>query len=216
MRDVFPLYRDKTLDNFETLGNPSLENAVNQCRGYIERVKLAKDKGLGLTFVGENGVGKTHLACAVLKEVVANREVSRDGGECIALATWMGMYQELFRTQDRLKVADPDESETTKARKLERRLGWIRETSFLLLDDLGREHASVSGWSSEMVFDLLRYRHVCCLPTLITTNIPNENPNAPMDLRRRYSEGLSSWIREATIIITMEGEDYRPHVNAER
>jgi len=209
VNEVFPLYRDKTLEEFEIL--PGLEGAHTQVVGYIERIKLAKDKGLGLTLVGENGVGKTHLACCVMS-------VAKDAGykiECIELATYIGLHLEMIRVNARVEKYGYDE-DGERSLYLDDQLRYIRRAQFLLLDDLGREHESASGWSNENVFSLCRYRHIRRLPTLITTNIPIENPHAPTDLRRRYSEGLSSWIREATVVVTIEGEDYRPRLtNAE-
>ena len=203
MKKVFPQYLDKTLDNFEAT-TPNLEKAVKVTRNYIDNLKEMKDQGRGITFVGENGVGKTHLACAVLSAV---RSPDRDQWltrkpvsiECIELATWIDLWQETF------KLSGEDE----RYHYISDQLRYVKRVSFLLLDDLGREHESVSGWSNERVFDLLRYRHNRCLPTLITTNIPIENGDAPMDLKRRYSEGMSSFLNGTSVIFEMEGEDYR-------
>ena len=70
---VPPRYEHCTLDTFEP-GNPSLsaalEKAMAFCAGYPH---LGDDEGLGLLFCGDNGVGKTHLAVAVLRELVRAR-----------------------------------------------------------------------------------------------------------------------------------------------
>lgn len=79
----------------------------------------------------------------------------------------------------------------------------VKGADFLLLDDVGREHESASGWSDDKVFNLLRFRHNRCLPTILTTNVPIEQ------LEERYTEGMRSFLQEATVIIPMEGEDYR-------
>ena len=65
-----PRYEHCTLESFEP-GNASLsaslEKAMAFCAGYPH---LGADEGLGLLFSGDNGVGKTHLAVAVLRELV--------------------------------------------------------------------------------------------------------------------------------------------------
>ena len=194
MKQVFPFYRDKGLYDFQTLDNPTLEIAVRRVETYIDDLKAMKDRGTGLTFVGQNGVGKTHLACNVMAAAAeAGFKI-----ECIELATWIDLWQEMFRISDEERIE-----------YLNDQLRYIKRVQFLLLDDLGREHESASGWSNERVFDLLRYRHNRNLPTLITTNIPVDNPDAETDLNRRYTEGLSSFLQEASIIVVMAGEDYR-------
>jgi DNA replication protein DnaC len=196
---VFPQYRDKTLDDFEAT-TPILKTAIEVVSDYTGKIALMRATGRGLTFVGQNGVGKTHLACVVMAAAMDARHKI----ECIELSTYIDLWQELWGVQK----SDYDE-DLERAHYLREQLRYIKRVHFLLLDDLGREHESVSGWSNERVFDLLRYRYNRCLPTLITTNIPIENPQAKMDLKRRYSEGMSSFLQEATIIIEMEGEDYR-------
>ena len=66
-------YEHCTLESFDP-GNASLTAALDKalafCAGYPH---LGDDEGLGLLFCGDNGVGKTHLAVAVLRELVTNR-----------------------------------------------------------------------------------------------------------------------------------------------
>lgn len=202
MKQVFPYYLDKTLDAFEA-SNPSQEKALAITWGYISDLPGMKATGKGLTFVGQNGVGKTHLACNVMAAAgQAGFKI-----ECIELSTYIDLHLEMFRVNGRLREGFDEDSE--RSFYLDDQLRYIKRVQFLLLDDLGREHESASGWSNERIFDLLRYRHNRNLPTLITTNIPVDNPDAETDLNRRYTEGLSSFLQEATIIVEIEGEDYR-------
>lgn len=213
MKTVFPHYKDRSLLDFETGGNPRLEGALNIARSYVDDLKGMTNEGMGLTFVGPNGVGKTHLACAVLS-------AAKGAGykiECIEMSTWIDLHHELWWATDMLKrsqsewVSDHFEEIEDKAYAAEGRLQYIKmEARFLLLDDVGREHQSQSGWSSEQVFDLIRFRHNRGLPTLITTNQTWDALDA------RYTEGLGSYLQEATIPVVMEGEDYRFKIHAAR
>jgi DNA replication protein DnaC len=205
MNDVFPLYRSKTLDDFEAT-TPNLGEAVKVTRNYIDNLKEMKDQGKGITFVGQNGVGKTHLACCVLS-AAKGHTVKPYKIECIELSTYIDLHLEMFRVNGRLRNGFDEDQE--RSYELDERIRYIQMGArFLLLDDIGREHESESGWSNQQVVDLLRFRHNRLLPTLITTNVPLP------ELDLRYGEGLSSFLREATVVVWMDGEDYRV-VNAD-
>lgn len=198
MKQVFPYYQEKGLDDFETI-NGDLERAVEVTRDYLTVLKVMKDQGKGITFAGPNGVGKTHLACAVLT-------AANDAGyriECIELSSYIDIYMEKFSLSARLN-SDEDGERAFKLDKLDERLRYIeRQSQFLLLDDLGRETESRSGWSNHQVFNLLRYRHNRNMVTIVTTNL-----SFP-ELDEQYTPGLSSFLREGTVLVAMEGEDYR-------
>src|SRR4051812_48426195 len=59
-------YRHCTLENFSAY-NESLERAVGKARGVADAFPVV---GKGLLLEGQPGVGKTHLAVAVLTRVV--------------------------------------------------------------------------------------------------------------------------------------------------
>jgi DNA replication protein DnaC len=198
MKQVFPYYQEKSLDDFEAT-TPELERAVEVTRDYIDNLKAMKDEGKGITFVGPNGVGKTHLACAMMA-------AAGDAGyriECIELSSYVDMYMESFRLNARINKFGYDE-DGQQSYQLDERLRYVeRRSQFLLLDDLGRETESRSGWSNHQVFNLLRYRHNRNMSTIVTTNL-----SFP-ELDEQYTPGLSSFLREATALIVMEGEDHR-------
>jgi DNA replication protein DnaC len=197
MKEIFPLYQNKGLDDFKII-DPGLEGAVDVTRRYIADLKIMKEQGKGITFVGPSGSGKTHLACAVLS--AADEAGYRC--ECIELSTYIDMYHEKFSLSARLKAGYDADYE--RDYDLDERLRYIeRQAQFLLLDDLGRETESQSGWSNHRVFNLLRYRHNRGLTTIVTTNLPFR------ELDARYTEGLASLLHEATILVVVEGEDYR-------
>jgi len=196
---VFPFYRGMKLIDFEVT-TPVQEKAVEVVKEYIGNLDQMQKEGKGITFVGENGLGKTRLACHVMKAVARTDHWYA----CVELSTYVNLYLRLFSLNHLVQTGQSYMEDVERASDYMDQIRFIEEISqFLLLDDLGREHESGSGWSNEKVFDMLRYRHNRCLPTIITTNQP-----LPA-LGERYSEGLSSFLQEATIIVEMDGEDYR-------
>ena len=57
----------------------------------------------------------------------------------------------------------------------------IRTEPFLILDDLGSK--STSPWAQEKLFQILDYRYVARLPTVITTATPIEKLNERVQSR---------------------------------
>jgi len=74
----------KDLVHFYDLGNATLQMALLKARGFVDRYPLV-DKGL--LFLGNPGVGKTHLTVAILKSLMLQKQVG-----CLFCS-----YQEMLR-----------------------------------------------------------------------------------------------------------------------
>ncbi|HHE71257.1 MAG TPA: ATP-binding protein [Chloroflexi bacterium] len=147
---MLPYYQEMTLDSFDLRRGEldaeeieSLTNALATARRYA-----AQPDGW-LIFLGGVGCGKTHLAAAVANE-------------------------RLRLGQPALLVVVPDLLDYLRAAfspaggvSYDRRFDEVRRTPFLVLDDLGTE--SATPWAKEKLFQLLNYRYVRRLPTVITT-----------------------------------------------
>lgn len=145
-----------TFENFNPRGRPSLperfadtiEQAYRIARNYAQTLEG------WLLLQGPYGTGKTHLAAAI-----ANQAVSL--GVPTLFLTVPDMLDNL-----RFSYDNPD---TT----FEERLENIRQVELLVLDDLGTQNAT--PWAQEKLFQILNYRYINRLPTVITTNVdPNE------------------------------------------
>jgi DNA replication protein DnaC len=72
-----------------------------------------------------------------------------------------------------------------------------------VIDDIGREHASLSGWQKNLLHHVLRTRFNNGLPTIITTNVMRE------DWAGLYGDSTESFIYEAFIymaIVSKQGD----------
>ena len=194
-----PRYEHCTLESFEP-GSPSLaaalEKAMAFCAGYPY---LGDDEGLGLLFSGDNGVGKTHLAVAVLRELVAAKG---------ARGTFWD-FHELIRE---IKSSYDPETKTTELMVLEP----VVETDVLLLDDLGAW--KMTDWMNDTLFYILNSRYMAKRPTVITTNyqdVTREEALAADPLRRReflverIGQRLRSRLMEMCLVVRMQGGDHR-------
>jgi DNA replication protein DnaC len=192
-------YEHCTLGSFEP-GNSSLsaalEKAMAFCAGYPY---LGTDEGLGLLFSGDNGVGKTHLAVGVLRELVETKGAR-------------GQFWDFHELIREIKASYDPETKTTELMVLEP----VVEADVLLLDDLGAW--KMTDWMNDTLFYILNSRYMAQRPTLITTNyqdVTREEALAADPLRRReflverIGQRLRSRLMEMCLVVRMQGGDHR-------
>jgi DNA replication protein DnaC len=202
MRDIFGPYRDMTLEDIRVTDD-YMQDALDQVTTYIANLDDNRAKGHGLTLLGPAGVGKTMLSCLVLKEAKA-RNYRIEAIEFTALV-------ELVKKQYTLASFGKNGNEEAQdewyriEEHVRRIKGGAKRTAadWVLLDDIGREYESGSGWSANQLFDLTRFRYNRGLPFLLTSNCGEDQ------LDQRYTEGLVSFLHEATEVIYIGSEDYR-------
>jgi DNA replication protein DnaC len=144
--------RDLTFESFKPRGRKglreaqadSLSMAFNQARNYAEHLD-------GWLFLqGGPGCGKTHLAAAIANFAVG-----------MGVPTLFLTVPDLL---DSLRFAFDSEDTT-----FEKRFEEIRSARLLILDDFGTQNAS--GWAQEKLFQILNYRYINKLPTVVTSNL---------------------------------------------
>src|SRR5262249_51526939 len=136
------------------------------CSGYPF---LGADEGLGLLFTGDNGVGKTHLAVAVLRELVTTKGVR-------------GQFWDFHELLREIKNSYNPETLTTELQVLEP----VVDTDVLLLDDLAAW--KMTDWMNDTLFYILNSRYLAKRATVITTNYQDADREAALaadSLRRK-------------------------------
>lgn len=153
-----PAFREaeKDLDHFYDLGNSNLQMALVKARGFVDNYPLV---GKGLFFIGNPGVGKTHLTVAILRQLMMQK-----GVECLFCS-----YQELLRQiRDSYNpVSRSTESEVVRP---------VLETEVVAIDDLGAER--ISDWVEDTVTYILNYRYTQKKITLLTSNLAETQEEA--------------------------------------
>ena len=129
----------------------------------------------GAVLVGPKGVGKTSLACAMLRELADKR----------AHVAWRAVY---VRALD-LGVSRRDSPLGVRPRAIEEACN----ASLLLLDDLGQEE------DYGPLREVIHSRHDDCKPLVVTTAWDNET------LQRRYGEGVDRRLFERAAVLRMGG-----------
>ena len=194
-----PRYEHCALASFEP-GTPSLaaahERVVSYCEGYPH---LGEHEGLGLLFTGDNGVGKTHLAVAVLREL-AERKGAR------------GQFWDFHELLREIRNSYDPETLTTELQVLEP----VVEADVLALDDLGAW--KMTDWMNDTLFYILNSRYLAKRPTLITTNYQDVDREAALaadSMRRkeflveRIGQRLRSRLMEMCLVVPLKGPDHR-------
>jgi DNA replication protein DnaC len=142
-----PRQEGATLENYqEEEGNTV---ALQAARDYLARFEEKERRGLGLAFQGDVGLGKTHLAAAIVL-ALQHRQV---------FAYLLSVPIFLRKLYDAMDNHTP-ESELITALYMPR---------LLVLNDLGAEH--VNSWAAEKLFQVLDHRYNHLQPVLVTSNL---------------------------------------------
>lgn len=146
--------------------------------------------GKGLMLHGYNGTRKTTLAVAILTEV----QHLNYGyfGFYIRFSDWKRCLTDTF---------SKTESERTELAKKYLRMAEL--SPLLVLDDIGQEHRTSSGFTESSLHELLRVRYEAARPTIVTTNIELS------DMRTVYGASFDSFRHDAFTSLEMLGADSR-------
>ena len=180
-------YQHCTLDNFLAY-NESLTRAVAQARRLVDAFPAA---AVGLFLEGQPGVGKTHLAVAVLKAIV-----QRTGAR--------GLF---YDTRDLLRVIRSTYDPAIRTTELEV-LRPVLTADLLVLDDLGAE--KTSEWVEETMNLIVNSRYNERRMTIFTSNYPDIPDDTDQNaLIFRIGARMRSRLHEMCEFIEMDAADYR-------
>ncbi len=172
-----------SLTTFKPYVSPAAARAMEKVEDYLKSWEENREAGQGLYFCGDVGTGKTHLAVAVMNELIARKRVP-------------ALFVTVPELLDNLRGAYND-----PGRDIDEWMDSVKNAEMLLLDDLGAERAS--EWVRERIFVIVNHRYREELPTIFTSNI------GPRDLTAQLGERTASRIISMCSWISLEGEDYR-------
>jgi DNA replication protein DnaC len=152
-------------------------------QSYIDQLDEMFRQGVGLyLWSEENSTGKTSLAVAVMKELMRKRRTA------------------FFEEAGRLKNALVKQDTFEEGLSVERR---ARTVDVFVLDDIGKEYRTDSGYSESQIESILRERIQSMRVTVMTGNLH------PKEIKTVYSPDMSAMLQEALIPIEVVGMDWR-------
>jgi len=155
----------------------------DKVRKYLEKMDEMLENGIGLfLYSDENSTGKTSIAVLVLKQALRLRRTA------------------YFEESGRLKAALIRAEEFEENIPIERR---IRTVDLLVLDDVGKEYRTESGFAENTIESVLRDRSQSMRPTILTSNLK------PNKIEQVYSADLAALLRETMIPLRISGYDWR-------
>ena len=178
--------------------DPKFPTQLEALTSSIEFVETYPAVRRGLLFSGPCGVGKTHLAVAVIKNLVLEKQVS---------ARFVDETELLRRLQ---YSYGPDSPETEREV-----LRPLYSADLLVWDDLGAGRPT--EWVAETIRTILNYRYTRRKQIVLTTNLPlksaargyPENLGREQNLAERIGAPLYSRIMEMCKVVDVRGHDAR-------
>jgi DNA replication protein DnaC len=172
-------YKNSLFGNYKV--RKGTEFAHKACIAYVDKYDTYLEQGLGFILIGNTGSGKTRLACAVANELI-NR------GHSAVFVKLSELYDYVNANYGQL----PEE---------------IYLSKFIILDDFGVDKTVSTKNSKELtLYKVLDHRINYRLPTIITTNIPQDKISANIEDARIISR-LEDESKFKKIVIS--AADYR-------
>jgi DNA replication protein DnaC len=169
--------------------------------GHVIRAEGEKGCGRGLLLYGEPGHGKTTLSLVILQDLLLRVTPSvfvPAENKTLVRPCYFITYNALLD----LKGSTMDDPTSEELTLFDGIMGNCIDDAYnirvLVIDDVGKEHNSGSGWQKTMLHHVLRTRFNNGLPTIVTSNLPPEAWDAT------YGSATESFAREAFVPIALK------------
>jgi DNA replication protein DnaC len=196
-------YEHCELGNFDLF--PGVDLSLTRARLVAEKfVDQYPHERAGLLMVGSCGIGKTHLAVAIIRELILSK-----GVHCLFYD-----YRELLKAIQNSYIPQVQATEMEILRP-------VFEAEVLVLDELGA--VKPTEWVWDTVSHILNTRYNDNRTTIITTNFADQPAGAvagPRGAAReetlgdRIGERMRSRLHEMCRIVSMNGQDFRQRVSS--
>ena len=169
--------------------------------GNVIRSEGKRSCGLGLMLYGLPGRGKTTMGNVILQEILRSAKpelLGMEPGKTVSRPCYFITYNGLLELKGSIMDDHDGDDELLYNGILGEAYDDAYNVRVLVLDDVGKEHASASGWQKNMLHHVLRTRFNNGLPTIVTTNIKID------DWEAHYGSATQSFVNESFIYINMD------------
>jgi len=150
---------------------------------YLANLVEMMDQGIGLyLWSAENGTGKTSVSALIAKEALRY-------GKTV-----------FFEESSRLKGMLINKEQFEEGTSIEERMMMV---DVLILDDVGKEYRTSSGYAENVIETLIRARVQKVRTTIMTGNVH------PKDMKKIYSEDFAALLKESVVPVNVTGHDFR-------
>ena len=179
-------FKKQTLNSFVT-NKENLKTKLAAIK-FLQKFRN-KEMKKGIIFVGQNGIGKTHISVAISNELLKENVPVIFG----TLTDLVEKYRKSYK--------DHTESELTNL---------YAKVDLLIIDDLGVE--TMNDWMLSRLFVIINERMKNELPTIITTNYTLEELKIRLSVPNKVCETPNSIISRLCSMcyrVECKGNDYR-------
>ena len=172
-------FSNKFLDNFKT-PTKKADEIVQFIQAWIDSYSPG---GKGLFLVGDVGSGKTHIAVAILKELIARG--------------FTGLYYNVVDLLKDIRATMSKDYQVSEYQILDETCN----VDVLVLDDIGAE--KTSDWVLDRIYHIINKRYESQVTTIVTSNFNYDENEA------RVGKRIASRLKEMCIMVHFPFDDYR-------
>ena len=157
-----------------------------------------KESTEGIFLSGSRGVGKTHLAVALMREMILNTPIRNHSGTFRIDLQKMPLFISVPELLLEIRETFGDNALSEKA--VIDKYSWV---DVLIVDDLGAE--KTSDWVLQTLYTIMDRRYREELRTIITSNLSIE------EIREKLDDRIASRIVGMCRVCILQGKDRRVH-----
>lgn len=156
LSSAIPLrFRSSTLASYRTDFAPDQQpDVLARCEAYAADFRSKWNAGCSLMLLGSMGTGKTHLACAIIQQVLRTEGLAGATAKYTTASDIIMSVKETFGRRGRV------ESEVYAE---------LQGLDLLVIDEIGAQHGS--DFERQVLFEVINGRYGKLLPTILISNL---------------------------------------------